>query len=229
MKESQHAGQCLLVQDVDFVAGNLDKAAVDKFVDLFGQCRARHAEVFGKLYLVMLHFDNVRTVFQVVEQIINVTAADAPERKDAKARHRATVTTGADAKEIVQELRHAVHQCKKIGFSHTYEGDFFFDDKGSGKLVLLGEDMRSGKGAGCLDDFDTDNIARHVRHVHIELSFQQDVQGVAGSSLPYDRHPLRVMVDRVFELVEQFFLHLQGKTPEERNFKYIVNVHIFCV
>ena len=76
---SQHASQCLFVQDVDFVAGNLDKATVDKFVDLFGQRRARHAEVFGKLYLVMLHFDNVRTVFQVDDRLF-VPPDDSPSK-----------------------------------------------------------------------------------------------------------------------------------------------------
>ena len=107
----------------------------------------------------MFQLDNARTLFQVVEQVINIAAPDSPERENAKAGHRTAVATGADAKEIVKQLRHTVHQCKEIGFGDTHKGDVFFYGKGGGELVLLGKYMWGGKGARGLDDFDADNAA----------------------------------------------------------------------
>lgn len=70
----------MFVQDLHLSSAQTDESALYELVDFLGKGGAGDSEVFGELHLVVFHLDGSFSFLQMVEQIIDVTAADTTER-----------------------------------------------------------------------------------------------------------------------------------------------------
>lgn len=70
----------MLVQDLYLSSAQTDESVLYELADFLGKGRAGDSEVFGELHLVVFHLNGIFSFLQMVEQIIDVTAADTTER-----------------------------------------------------------------------------------------------------------------------------------------------------
>ena len=92
-KHLQQTDQGLFIQYLYFPTGDMYEAAINQFTDLLRQGGTRHSEIFGQLNLVVFHLDRIFALFQMIQQIVNITAADATKRQYPEAGHRTPVLT----------------------------------------------------------------------------------------------------------------------------------------